>query len=151
MPFSRNLNTYTDVVLVLTAARERGGEVLYKLSSKGAAMNWRARAYNYRKLLVDSARARAGNIKGFVPTTDWDDMLLVLDGEGGVKISFSAVIGTLTDADGKEFKPTPIAKEPGDAERIISHVDVSADVEQETAPDIILEQDAEDLKKRLGL
>lgn len=123
MPFSKNINTYHDVVQVLATARREGG-LTYTLPSNGAATNWVARAYHYRKLLTDTARRRAGNVPGFVPTTEWDDMLLTRDGKA-VRIEFGKVKGTLTTADGREVQPIEIPIESGAAERIISTVPVA--------------------------
>lgn len=121
MPMSKSLNSYGDVVQVLTAARERGGVVHYRLPSLGAAVAWRARAYFYRKLLTENAIKRAGSVRGFVPTTEWDDMLLETDGKGGVKISFGRVRGVLTDEQGLSFDPAPIRVQKGEAEEILAN------------------------------
>lgn len=119
MPLSKNINTYIDVVEILTAARERGGVVTYELRSKGAALNWRMRAYYYRTLLTRAAIRRAGDVKGFVPTTNWDDMLLEVEGNK-VKISFGRIAGKLTDDKGKEIVPKFLPKEAGAAEEMLA-------------------------------
>lgn len=82
-------------------------------------MNWRMRAYYYRTLLTRAARLRAGEVKGFIPTTNWDDMLLEVEGNK-VKISFGRVAGKLTDEKGKEIVPKFLPKEEGAAEGILA-------------------------------
>lgn len=134
MPLSKNINTYIDVVQVLTAARERGGIVTYELRSKAAAVMWRLRAYYYRKLLTDAAIERAGSVRGFVPSTAWDDMLLEVD-ENKVRISFGRVAGRITDEEGKVLQPAIVAADPGAAEHILSAVELQPKLEAEPVLD----------------
>lgn len=119
MPMSKNLNTYNDIVQVLSAARAKGGVSTYKLPSLGAAVAWRARAYYYRKLLSENARIRAG-VKGFIPTTAWDDMLLETDGKGGVTIAFGRTRGQLVDEAGQSYIAPPVKIQVAEAEAIIA-------------------------------
>jgi hypothetical protein len=121
MSLSKNLNTYLDVVQVLTAAREAGGVVTYELKSSGKAVMWRMRAYYYRTLLARTAAIRAGNVRGFVPTTAWDDMLLEQEGNK-VYISFGRVSGKITSEDGKEIEPAPPPSDIAAAETILREV-----------------------------
>lgn len=108
MPMSKNVSAYYDVGQVLTAARKEGGG-MYDLGTPKAATHWRMRAYYYRTLLADAdARAHAG-VPGYMPTTEWDDMTLTLQGSA-VVIEFGTVKGTLTNLQGKPLEVKPLKK-----------------------------------------
>lgn len=150
MPFSKNINTYGDVVQVLTAARAQGGVSTYTLYSKGAAVMWRSRAYFYRTLLTKLAKERAGSVRGFVPTTDWDDMLLIAEGNA-VKISFGRVSGRLTDEKGASIPTPPVERvSEGDAEIILNTVpQVETSNEDFALDDSALNEEAMRLRRML--
>lgn len=134
MPLSKNLNTYTDVLQVLTTARKNGGAV-YELRSPGAATNWVARAYYYRTLLTKTAIARAGQVKGFIPSTDWDDMLLTREG-AKITIAFGRLAGKLTGEDGAELTLSDVRIDSGASEAIIQSLEPAA----KTATDLDLDE-----------
>jgi hypothetical protein len=149
MPFSTNINTYSDVVSVLSAARAAGGAV-YELPPKAMARNWVARAYYYRKLLVKAARQRAGNLPGFTPSTDWDDMRLEVT-DTNVHITFREVVGVLRNAGGLKLEVPFIPGDRGAAERIITQ---PQEAPAQPVPDVLgddLGLEAEDLARRLGI
>jgi len=76
MTLSTNINSYADVASVLSQAFASGQpSVRYILPNKGMATKWVARAYNYRKLLMQQLRLASGN-KGFQPPTPYDNMIL---------------------------------------------------------------------------
>lgn len=52
------LNLYSDVRTVLDAVLASGGGT-FTLSSHGAAVNWRQRAYKFRKLYAESLRGES--------------------------------------------------------------------------------------------
>lgn len=143
MPLSKNINTYFDVERVLNTARAHNG-IRYELNSPGAAIQFRARCYNYRKLLAEQAIARSGNPPGFVPTTLWDDMIVAQD-RNLVIISFGAVAGVLRDAEGRVVEPEPLFKDPGQAEEILSRapepaVDVTVETDLEREARLLMEK-----------
>lgn len=123
MPLSKNLNTYHDVVAVLTTMRKQGGGE-YELPSHGAAVTWRLRAYYYRKLLTEAAIKRAGSVRGFVPTTAWDDLYLTIEGNV-VKIAFGKPTGKLRDNEGNEIPIDWVEVAPAEAENILATVDAT--------------------------
>jgi hypothetical protein len=118
MPLSKNINTYHDVVQILTTARQVGKPVYYELASPGAATMWRLRAHNYRTLLTKAARARAGNVPGFVPSTAWDDMFLTVEGSK-VKIEFGGIRGKLSTEDGEKIEPVNLPVDHAASEVIL--------------------------------
>lgn len=82
-PKSRNkrLGMFTDVREVLDAALAGGGGT-YTLASHGAAVNWRQRAYQFRKLYAESI--------GLHKMSPYDKLTLkaVPDGSSSVEIVF---------------------------------------------------------------
>lgn len=150
MPFSKNINTYADVVSILTTARAHGKPVRYELSSPGAAMNWVQRAFYYRKLLTNAARARAGNVPGFIPTTDWDDVLLTREGNV-IIIAFGRVKGKLTDAEGgEELALTAAITTGSEAETIIRDIKPKAEPQPDNLDLGALESIAASLVREKG-
>ena len=129
MPFSKNVNTYSDVAAVLKAARDSGSTIAeYECDTPGIAVNFRARAYAYRKLLRDIARESVQR-PGFHPTTEWDDMILTLDGRI-VKIHFGRTTGVLR-VRGQAVAIKPLERPPAEAEQIIELAKVEPAVEEE--------------------
>lgn len=152
MPMSRNINTYADVDRVLRAAR-KAGNARYELPTRGAAVNWRMRAYFYRKLLTDLARTRAGRVPGFMPTTDFDDMFVEVEPKPStaVKITFTRLPGKLTDESGNELVPDPShinPAGPSDVERILSQP-AREDVEVVQLEESDLERQARELVQKI--
>lgn len=149
MPLSKNLNTYYDILQVLTTARAAGGISTYALPTAGAATNWVARAYNYRALLIKAAVARAGQVKGFIPSTEWDDLLLIREGNI-VKISFNRVVGVLTAETGEKLDILTPPKDTGAAESMIENltprsteeVGINLDSLEEFAKNLVKEKGA---------
>lgn len=93
MPLTTNINAYADVAAVLVAAQEQNGGV-YTLDTKSDAIRWRARAYQYRKLLFER--------DGF---TLYDTMVLTIRDETKVFIEFrKGGPGTLTSLDGEKVE-----------------------------------------------
>lgn len=153
MSFSRNPNVYTDVVSVLTAARKAGGAI-YTLPTAKAAVQWRARAYHYRSLLLNIARQRTGQPPGWFPSTEWDDLVLSHDpGSCVVRISFMEALGQLSTPEGEAID-IPVVKPQGGAELIVSRPLPSAPAAQSDEIDLSdasLLDEAEELRKKLGL
>lgn len=152
MPLSTNINTYHDVVQVLSTAREAGEPLRYTLPSRGAAVMFRARVFNFRSLLVKAAQAKQGNVVGFVPTTAWDDVSVELEPKPStsVVVGFGKLAGTLTTLSGRIVQPAevPIAP-PARSEEIIAGL--PARPKDEPLRLEGLEYEAVKLKKELGL
>lgn len=117
MPFSRNLNTYHDVERVLATARKHGG-LLYELQSPGKATHFRARVYYYRSLLMNAARDRAGNPPGFIPTTEWDDVIIDTSDNFCI-LKFGEVEGKMTTLTGEKVDAETVVRDSGASERIL--------------------------------
>lgn len=152
MPFSTNINTYSDVVSVLTAARKAGGAI-YELASPAKARNWSARAYYYRKLLVKAAQARAGKVPGFVPSTEWDDIELEVVGNS-VRIRFQEIKGILKSVTGAQLEVPFIKGDRGASETLIkppTEESVISSRGDGLADDLGLTSAASDLASRLGI
>lgn len=90
---------FPDVIRILTAARKAGGAV-YTLPTPGAALNWKQRAYRFRRLLQANAQKAAP--PGVIATTIWDDMVLKHKrGETRIIIEFGVIQGDLVSLDGE--------------------------------------------------
>jgi hypothetical protein len=143
MSFPRNPNSYGDVVPILQAAREQGGGI-YECNTIAGATTWKAKAYFYRKLLIDLATARAGNPAGFIPSTMWDDLYLTRVGTC-IKIEFRAPLGLFTTLEGV---PVEVARSlPLDGTSAL--LQAPASLTPSVAEDE-LEKEAQDLLKKLG-
>jgi len=143
MPLSKNLNTYYDVAQVLVSLRQIGGG-FYELNTHGEAVMWRSRAYYYRSLLGKADRERLGNVPGYAPVTDWDDMFLtVIDTK--VKVEFGRLKGTLTGLDGASLEPVKPAVRKASERR-----ETSAQPTGEPLDLSDLEAEAQDLIGKLG-
>jgi hypothetical protein len=143
MPLSKNINTYNDVLQVLQTARQANKPLIYTLSSPGAAVNFKSRVYYYRTLLVNAARARAGNVAGYVPTTDWDEVLVThKKGDVSVVITFGIPPGRLTDQEGNII--TPVARQSvvsaGAAEVLIAAPPQKSRNKSDPEPDFDLDE-----------
>lgn len=106
MPLAKSLNSYYDVEQVLTTARKRGG-LVYRFATSGAAVHWRSRAYYYRKLLATADAKQNPQILGYVPSTEWDDMVLTVDG-ASVRVAFGELKGQLETLDGQPIEPPKV-------------------------------------------
>lgn len=146
MPFSKNLNTYTDVEAILQACRKSGAvKCNYELETRGLAVNWRARAYYYRTLLRNLAKQRL-SIPGYEPTTDWDDMVLeLLPNSNTVTIRFGVnPLGELR-IDGRAVDVAPVTPPAPITAKILETL-----AQEIESPDD-LEREAQAMIERLGL
>ena len=143
MPFSRNINTYTDIEAVLQAARKSGvNRCTYTLETRGLAVNWRARAYAYRALLRDAAHERL-SIPGYQPTTPWDDMILELaPGSRQVVIRFGVEVSGQLSVNGQPVTIAPVTMPEPVAAVVMEQLEAQTEDE--------LEREARELLARLG-
>lgn len=74
---STNINIYSDVATIFDAALAAGGEALYQTDSPASAHKFRARAYQFRKLLRELAAETC--VPGQAPFTKYDHIVLQLD------------------------------------------------------------------------
>lgn len=89
---------YADVLRILRAARNNGGAI-YTLPTPGGALNWKQRAYKFRRLVQNIAQRNAP--PGIIATTEWDDMVLRHKrGECNIVIEFGTIQGELSDLTG---------------------------------------------------
>lgn len=94
MPLSNNINTYGDVRKVFDIAVERGG-VKYKLETHKAAVHWRHRAYQFRKLLFKQAE-RNSIVPGQPAETPYDNLVIRIE-DNVVIIQPMELTGELAD------------------------------------------------------
>lgn len=108
MPAPRTLGAFADVKTVLDAAlRANGGT--YRLRTHGAAIKWRQRAYQYRKLLLDIAERN--DITGLVPaSTPYDGLELRIEGSA-VIIAPREPVGEFIPASGPAINLEEVKKE----------------------------------------
>lgn len=100
MTKSKNPNVYSDVAAVLDAAIAAKQPTVYKTHHPAAAIAWRARAYQLRKLLLNlNAEVTP---PGLAPTSKYDHVFLQISKEDPccVIISIRKPAGVLTTQDG---------------------------------------------------
>lgn len=102
MPMSRNIGTYLDCQAAMDAALKHG-EVRRKCTSKGQAVNFRMRCYTLRKILFERQEKAFAEIPGASPSTPYDELEFVLDGEYVILRPKSA--GHLELPDGTRIEP----------------------------------------------
>lgn len=73
---TKSIHSYKDVQDVLDAALAQGGGD-YTLSSRGKAINWRQRAYEFRQLKLEEAAEQKKRL-GFVPATPYDNVKMTV-------------------------------------------------------------------------
>lgn len=91
--------TFADITPVLDAALRHGG-VQFKLETKGKAVQWRQRAYRYRKLLFKLSQERNAGIPGYDASTPYDQLRIDITAEGEVVVAPIPPIPDLMDLDG---------------------------------------------------
>lgn len=113
MGFTRSISAYALVDKVLRAARAAGGGQ-YTLPSRGAATNWRAKAYYYRRLLAEQDEAKNGNVPGYSGVSPFDDMSINRSpsDEATLIISFGLPGGVLRTADGELIDTNSVPAAP---------------------------------------
>lgn len=113
MALTRSLAAYYDVAQILATARRNGG-ARYRLLDDKAAIRWRARAYYYRSLLARMDELSHPEQPGYMPSTQWDDLHLSLEGPT-VVIAFNVLAGALTTLNGESISTTKHAPEAAEA------------------------------------
>src|SRR5688572_30098189 len=101
MAYSTDPAAYTDIQAVLDAAKARGTVTYMVYEDHGTAVNWRHKAYSFRKALIRAAQRKVGMTEGFFPSTPYDNMLLRVE-DKRVSINWlPEATGVLTGADGQ--------------------------------------------------
>ncbi len=129
MPLSRNINNYADVAAVLNQVLAAGETTAtYRLPTQGKAVSWMQRAYMYRKLFQEQAKAQAG-VARYQPPTPYDSMQLSRIGDS-VKIDFApAPLGELVLPGCRVIKPE---------HAVVKHEEPEAEADRRAPSPVIL-------------
>jgi hypothetical protein len=117
-------STYADVIPVMQAAAASPRGVRFRMRSWSTAFNFRQRCYRYRALFRKEEALRMQHIPGYVPSTPYDTLEVVVEGIDGTRrsagcpeefrsqphdvvLKHKTANGELLDADGQ-----PLALEP---------------------------------------
>lgn len=112
--------SYGDVRPIMESAAESMRGVRYRLSSFGAAINFRMRCYMFRRAAQDLAAEQLGPVPGIAASTPYDSLSISIEDQHGcswnrrpenlqehpyfdVVLRHNAPKGQLLDADGNEI------------------------------------------------
>jgi len=80
------LPAFSDVQSVMDQAAARPSGLRYRTESWGQAINFRQRAYRFRKEQQRIARETFGMVPGYISTTPYDDLELFITDSRGTKL-----------------------------------------------------------------
>lgn len=97
-------SAYLDVRRILEIAKDRP-ELIYKLPTRGKAINFRQRCYRYRRVLAEQQAAIVEGIPGASVTTPYDSIVVEYIHPQTLRFYHREFEGELFDSDGTPISP----------------------------------------------